>query len=314
MARQYENGVVKSSTMEEVADIIPPAELPVEAKGEAPGRSRLLGKCILVVGGGQSVNDFDPNPPIGNGRACCVLLAREGATVVVADISLAGAEATAAMITTEGIGKAHVVVGDVSTPEGCEAIVREALALLDGRLDGLVLGVGIVGAGGSTPKNSAAYWDRVMNINVRAHFLLLQQALPHIEKRPAGGSVVSISSVAAYLPASPEPAYHASKAALQVLIKNVAYQFAPRVRVNTVVPGLIDTPMGRTSGVTIKGRNASAVPLARQGTGWDIAYAVVWLMSGESSFVTAQDIVVDGGRVGTGSKGAKKFNAETEVS
>lgn len=300
--------------MEEVTDIIPPPEMTAEAIGEAPGRGRLRGKQILVVGGGQSINDFDPNPPVGNGRAICVLLAREGATVVVADKDPQGAELTSSIIKEEGIGLAHVLVGDVSTEEGCSSIVKDSLTLLDFKLDGMVIVVGIVGAGASLPKNSAAYWDRVMNINLRSHHLLLQEALPYIEKQPKGGSVVSISSLAAYLPASPEPAYHASKAALQVLIKNVAYQFAPKVRVNTVVPGLIDTPMGRSAGTTIKGRNASAIPLSRQGTGWDIAYAVVWLLSGESSFVTAQDIIVDGGRIGTGSKGAKKFGAVTEVS
>ncbi|EXJ90157.1 hypothetical protein A1O3_03226 [Capronia epimyces CBS 606.96] len=305
---------VISSAMEEVTDIVPPPEITAEAKGEAPGRGRLLGKNILVVGGGQSHNDFDPNPPIGNGRATSVLLAREGATVVVVDRSEDAANGTVALIQREGVGAGLVLVGDVSTEEGCRAIVREGLELLRGRLDGLVIVVGTVGAPATLPKNSAAYWDFVMNINLRAHYLILQEALPHMEKLPTGGSVVSLSSVAAYLPASPEPAYHASKAALQVLVQNVAYQFAPKVRVNTVVPGLIDTPMGRSAGTQIKGRNASAIPLSRQGSGWDIAYAVVWLLSGESSFVTAQNIVVDGGRIGTGGKGAKKLVAVNEVS
>jgi NAD(P)-dependent dehydrogenase (short-subunit alcohol dehydrogenase family) len=306
---------IVSSAMEEVLDIIPPPEISLEAQGKAPGRGRLIGKHILVVGGGQSVNSFDAeNPPIGNGRASCVLMAREGATVVVADLSAEAAQGTVDMIEKEGVGKAIVVVGDVSTPEGCSGIIQDSLKALDGQLDGLVIGVGIVGAGASIPHYSAAYWDRVMNINVRSHFLLLQEALPYIEKRPAGGSVVSISSISQYLPASNEPAYNASKAALSVLIKNVAYQFAPRVRVNTVVPGLIDTPMGRSAGTKIKGRNASAVPLARQGSGWDIGYAVTFLMSGESSFITATDMIVDGGYVGMGSKTAKKPNQELGVS
>lgn len=303
-----------SSAMEEVVGIILGPEPPAEAKGYAPGRGRLLGRHILVVGGGQSINDFDPNPPIGNGRATSILCAREGAEVVIADISQAAAEQTAKFIEKEGQGKAYVIVGDVSTPEGCSSIVQGALKALGGKLDGLVIGVGIVGAGTAYEPNSAAAWDRVMNINLRAHFLILQEALPHIEASPSGGSAVSISSISQFLPASKEPAYNASKAGLSILAKNVAYQFAPKVRVNTVVPGLIDTPMGRSAGLKIKGRNASAVPLARQGTGWDVAYAVVWLISGESSYVTAQDIVVDGGRVGTGGQGAKLTNAETTVS
>ncbi|KAK4938696.1 hypothetical protein LTR10_020879 [Elasticomyces elasticus] len=308
------HGTPISSAMEEVNDILPPPKMPLEPRGLAPGRGRLVGKRVLVVGGGQSVNSFDLNPPIGNGRAISVLCAREGATVVVVDRYQEAADLTVEQITLEGSPKAHSVMGDVSTPAGCSKILQESLAILGGQLDGLVLSVGTVGAPPLVEKGTAEYWDFVMNINLRTHYLLLQEALPHMEKRPEGGSVIAVGSVAAYLPSSPEPAYHASKAALSVLVKNVAYQFAPMVRVNTVVPGLIDTPMGRSSGLAIKGRNASAIPLSRQGTGWDIAYACVWLLSGESSFITAQDIVVDGGRVGTGSKGAKKLNAVTEVS
>lgn len=303
-----------SSAMEEVVGMVPGPPVVAEARGQAPGRGRLSGRRILVVGGGQSVNDFDPSPPIGNGRAICILCAQEGAEVVIADISQSAAQQTAESVDKEVQGKVHIVLGDVSTPEGCTAIVQGALKALGGQLDGLVIGVGIVGAGPAYKPYSAEAWDRVMNINLRAHFLIFQEALPHISNSPSGGSAVSISSISQYLPASNEPAYNASKAGLSILVKNVAYQFAPMVRVNIVVPGLIDTPMGRSAGLKIKGRNASAVPLARQGTGWDVAYAVVWLLSGESSYITAQDLVVDGGRVGTGGKGAKMVGAETTVS
>ncbi|KAL4937799.1 hypothetical protein BDV06DRAFT_202217 [Aspergillus oleicola] len=306
-----------SSAMVEVSGITPPPEISAESLGRASGRGRLIGKRILVVGGGQSENSFDPKPPVGNGRAICVLAAREGATVVVTDRSAAAAQATVDLIDKEGIGRGIVVVGDASTPEGCAQIVRDTLSASNGVLDGLVIVVGVVGDAAkvaNTAEARAQYWDRVMNLNLRAHYLIMQEAVPHIEKQPAGGSVVSISSISQYLPASNEPAYNSSKAGLSVLVKNAAWQFAPRVRVNTVVPGLIDTPMGRQAGTQVKGRNASAVPLSRQGSGWDIAYAVVWLLSGESSFVSAQDIVVDGGRVGVGSKGAKVPNGAVEVS
>jgi NAD(P)-dependent dehydrogenase (short-subunit alcohol dehydrogenase family) len=303
--------------MEEVLNIIPPPEISAESLGTAPGRGRLNGKHILVVGGGQSENDFDPNPPVGNGRAVCVLAAREGAAVVVADRSSAAAKGTVDLIEKEGIGRGFVVVGDASVPKGCAQIVRDALSATGGALDGLVIVIGVVGDAAKVAQTASAragYWDRVMNLNLRAHYLLMQEAIPHIEKQPAGGSVVSFGSIAQYLPASIEPAYNASKAGLSILVKNAAWQFAPRVRVNTVVPGLIDTPMGRQAGTQIKGRNASAVPLSRQGSGWDIAYAVIWLLSGESSFISAQDIVVDGGRVGVGSRGAKVPNAAVDVS
>lgn len=308
---------VQSSAMEDVVGIIPPVELSAEAQGKAPGRQRLQGQRIMVVGGGQSINDFDPNPPIGNGRAISILLAREGATVAVIDRSLTAAQATVDIISEEAAGEAIAVVGDVSTPEGCEDTVKSSLQALGGTVDGMVIVIGVVGDACLVEANAKAradYWDRVMNLNLRAHYLLMQEVGPLIATRPAGGSIVAIGSVAQVSPASSEPAYNVSKAGLAMLVKNAAWQFAPQVRVNTVAPGLIDTPIGRKAGLAIKGRNASAVPLARQGTGWDTAYAVVWLMSGESSFISAQDIMVDGARTGTGNKAAKKLDGVVEVS
>lgn len=187
---------VVSSAMEEVTDIIPPPPLAAEAKGEAPGRGRLAGQKILVVGGGQSVNTFDPNPPMGNGRAICVLAAREGATVVVVDRSREAAQGTVDVIEKERLPKAHVIVADVSTPEGCSSLMEESMKLLGGQLDGAVIAVGIVGNGSSISQDPLAYWESVMNVNLRPHFLLLQTIGPLLEKASNGGSLVSIGSVA----------------------------------------------------------------------------------------------------------------------
>lgn len=187
---------IVSSAMEEVTDIIPPPPLAAEAKGEAPGRGRLAGQRILVVGGGQSVNTFDPNPPMGNGRAICVLAAREGATVVVVDRSREAAQGTVDIIEKEGLPRAFVVVADVSTPDGCSSLMEESLKHLDGQLDGAVIAVGIVGNGSSIADDPLAYWESVMNVNLRPHFLLLQTIGPLLEKAPNGGSLVSIGSVA----------------------------------------------------------------------------------------------------------------------
>jgi NAD(P)-dependent dehydrogenase (short-subunit alcohol dehydrogenase family) len=292
----------------EHTEIEPPLDLTPESRGQAPAHNRLAGQFVLVVGGGQTelediedrsmVRDTSYTPPIGNGRAISILLAREGATVVVADLSRKGAEATVAAIDREGKTKAMVVVGDVTQTSDCQRIVHETLELTNGRLDGLVLSVGIVGSGSAEARNSIDHWDRVFAVNLRAHFIIIREAVSHMYKSPRGGSIVSIGSISQLQPVSNEPAYHASKAGVSALIKNIAYQYAPRVRANCVVPGLIDTPMGRRAGKFLKGRDASAVPLARQGTGWDIAYAVLWLLSGESSFVTAQNIIVDGGTTG----------------
>lgn len=264
-----------------------------ESRGEAPGRDRLAGRRILVVGGGQRVLDPETDP-VGNGRAMSMLFAREGARVGVADMNAGSAQETVDMIVRED-GKAIPIQADISRPGDVERMVAEAEQALGG-IDGMVLNVGVgvgeLGLSGATPDS----WDRTLEINLRGPMLCSKAALPRLEN---GSSVVFISSIAGLVAGSRLPAYDASKAALAGLMRHVALEGAPRgIRANIVAPGLVDTPLGRLATQGRPSRGAARTPFGRQATAWEIAYAALFFMSDESVYVTAQIMAVDSGITG----------------
>ncbi len=254
--------------------------------------SALHGRKVLVVGAGTRPSP-DDDGPIGNGRAICVVAARAGATVACADLDTESAAVTAGLVEAEG-ATAHVLTADISDPAACAQVVADAIAAMGG-LDGLVCNIGI-GAGMGLAGTTAQQWDAVFDVNVRSHFLLAAAALPQM---PEGGSIVFISSVAGLTAGSRIPAYDASKAALTGLCRQVAAEGARRgVRANVVAPGLIDTPLGRWATGGRPSRAKAPVPLGRQGTAWEVAEPVVFLLSDKASYITSQLLAVDGGLTG----------------
>ncbi len=246
---------------------------------------------MLVIGAGTRKTE-DPDAPIGNGRAISVLAAREGAAVACADLDGGAAGETVALVEGEG-GRGVPITADASEPAQCAEMVARAVDALGG-LDGVVMNVGI-GLGAGLEGTTVEEWDRALAVNLRAHFLAAKEALPALAE---GGSVVFIGSVAGLRAGSGSPSYDSSKAALLGLCRHVAREGAKRrIRANVVVPGLIDTPIGRDASARnpSRARAAERLPLGRQGTAWEVAHATIFLLSDEASYITGHPLVVDGG-------------------
>ncbi len=266
------------------------------APGAAAGR--LAGKTAIVVGAGQT-----PGENVGNGRAIALLFARAGARVMCVDRDLDRAAQTAAQIEAEG-GAAFAHRADVTSREDCAAMVDAARERW-GRIDVLVNDVGI-GGGGDGPAHRAdeAAWDRILAVNLKGTWLTIRQALPLMREQPGGGAIVNVSSLAS-LAGKDMVAYEVSKAGVNRLTTSVASANARHgVRCNAVLPGFIDTPMAVDAAARASGRPVdevrrardAMVPLrGRMGSGWDTAYAALYLASDEAAFVTGALLLVDGG-------------------
>lgn len=261
-----------------------------------PGR--VEGKTLLLMGGGQTAGET-----IGNGRATAELLAREGARVLVVDRDLASAEETVAQIHEDG-GQASAFAADVTSEDDVQAAIAACLERYD-RIDLLHNNIGAslaLGDAVATDLEVDAF-DRLYQVNLRGMWLACKHALPHMREQRSG-SIVNISSMAvrsayAYV------GYKTTKAAVIALTENLAGANAEyNVRANVILPGLMNTPMavearvaaGTPRDEVIASRDAN-VPLGRKmGSGWDIAYASLFLHSDEAKFITGISLPVDGGR------------------
>jgi len=254
------------------------------------------GKKALVVGAGQP-----PHEVVGNGRAISLMLAREGAEVCAVDREKDRADATSEQIVAEG-GRAHALVADITEPDDCAALVREAHATM-GRIDALVNVVG--GSYGDTNAVELDLdgWQLVMDLNLRGTWLTCRAAVPIMQEQ-GGGAITNISSVGSRT-GGRFFAYSVSKAGVNALTHFLAVQYAPfGVRCNVVLPSWILTPHAMEGLVrggvaadegAVAERGRRSVPLGRMGTAWDVANAVLFLSSDESSFITGLEMPVDGG-------------------
>ena len=256
---------------------------------------RLEGKTAIIVGAGQT-----PGETIGNGRAMSILFAREGAQVMCVDMRFDSAEETVRMIADEG-GNAFAFQADVTHSADCAAIAREAVVRMK-RIDILVNNVG-TGRGDAPPHAiEEDAWDRIMNVNLKSMAMTIRHVLP-IMRQQKSGAICNISSLAA-IAGHHMVTYEVSKMAVNRLTTVVAAGNAKHnVRCNVIMPGLMDTPMAITgiaaasgkSPETLRTERNARVPMGRMGSGWDTAYAALFLCSDEARFITGAVLPVDGG-------------------
>ena len=260
---------------------------------------RVKGKVAIITGAGSI------GAGIGIGKATAILLAREGARVMLVDLNPEAAEETKRLIDKEG-GDSIVFQADVSKAGDCRSMVEKCIQTY-GRVDILDNNVAL-GAHGGPVETSEEEWDRVMDVNLKSMFLTCKYVLPYMEKQ-GSGSIINVASVVA-IRSEPKPmlAYAVSKAGVLALTREIAVQYAPKgIRVNAVLPGLMKTPRiaryytdawGGNIDEMWKKRDAMS-PTGKQGEPWDIAYAVLFLASDEANYITGTNLIVDGGITNT---------------
>jgi NAD(P)-dependent dehydrogenase (short-subunit alcohol dehydrogenase family) len=229
----------------------------------------------------------------GIGRATALMLAAGGARLVLVDIDKDALDATCAEACEAG-GRAEPVAADLADPTAAELVVGEAQRHLGG-LDALVSNAGVLN-NDSLVDLSVDEWDRVFAVNVRATWLLGRAAHPLLAA--SRGALVATGSIAGSHPAVPHGAYSPSKAALLMLIRQLAFEWGPDgIRVNSVSPGMVVTAMSAAFYADPERKRArdEALPLRRVGEPEDIARTIVWLLGSDARYITGQDILVDGG-------------------
>ncbi|CAG9936562.1 unnamed protein product, partial [Clonostachys rosea f. rosea IK726] len=267
-----------------------------------PSRS-LVGKVAIVTGAGCA------DGGLGSGRAIAILLAEDGASVVCVDLDLALAEKTASLVSEEHAQKQHggrglAMQADVSSLEDCRAVVQRTKAEL-GRLDILVNNVGILGPRGTAVSTELADWAKGLEINVTSMMLMAKFAVPAMLENERGdggirGSIVNVGSTAGLLGGANGLLYTTSKGAVVQMTRAMAVDHGQDgIRVNTVCPGTIYTPMVYSKGMTDERREArrERTLLKTEGNAWDSAAAVRFLVGGDARWITGTVLTVDAGSI-----------------
>ena len=250
---------------------------------------RLDGKVAIVTGAASGI-----------GRATAIALGREGARVALADVDEAGGSDASGDVERAG-GVALFQRTDVGSTDDVRALVRATVGRF-GRLDILVNNAGLAIGGGVT-EISEEDWNRVLNVNLTSMWRGMHFAIPEMLKT-GGGSIVNTSSVQGSVGFVGWAGYAASKGGIDALTRQTAVEYAPHnIRVNAVVPGTILTPMNERivreseHGAEIEAGWLAMHPVNRLGRPEEVANAIVWLASDESSFVTGECLRVDGGMI-----------------
>jgi len=240
--------------------------------------NRVQNKIIIVTGGATGI-----------GQATCHLLAREGASIALVDINDQSGKETVKTIRSQG-GKAEFWHMDVTDEAN---VIRTFSAVADkfGRIDVLVNNAGMIGSNKPTHEIMEDEWDKVIRVNVKSVFFCTKHIVPHL-KNSGGGSIINISSIHGLLGTPDYPANHASKGAIRLMSKTDAMLYAKdKIRVNSIHPGYIQTAC-----IGYIPANPNKIqPLGHVGEADDIAYGILYLASDESKFVTASELVIDGG-------------------
>jgi cyclopentanol dehydrogenase len=244
---------------------------------------RLKGKVALISGGAR-----------GQGAAEARLFVGEGAKVVIGDVLDDQAAKTVSEINSKaGSRVAHALHLDVTRGADWRAAVDVCQREFGG-LDILVNNAGIANSKG-IEETSEEEWDSIVNINQKGVWLGMKAAVPAMRKR-GGGSIINISSIFGLIGSAGSSAYHGTKGAVRLLTKAAAVQYAPeKIRVNSIHPGVIQTPMLETVRTEDLGPIINMAPMRRAAQPEEVGWCVVFLASDEASFVTGAELVVDGG-------------------
>lgn len=255
---------------------------------------RFKDKVAFISGAGAS------SPGWSNGKAVSVLLAREGAKIFAVDQSPEFLAGTVEAVKAEG-GECVAQTADVTKEAEIKAAVDRCMSMF-GRIDVLFNNVGLQALGGPEDIDEEV-WDRLMNANIKSMYLTCRHVLP-VMSRQRRGVIVNNSSLAAISFLYPSVAYSTSKGAVDAFTRNVAVQYAAKgIRVVSVRPGLMATPritsrmqakFGDGYEDALNERN-KIVPMGHMGDAWDVANAVAFLASDDAKYITATELVVDGG-------------------